>query len=209
MSVPGQVAAGTADETAEDAASRLLVQRIVGGDTAAETELVQRYSRGIHYLLRHLTRDATLSEDLHQETFRVVLEKVRAGEIRQPERLTAFIRGIARNLWIGEWRKRGRRPDEEPVDSVQEPSDPSPGILSEAVKKEDRIRVRHLLKELGSHRDREILFRFYIAEEPKETLCVSLGLSSSQFNVVLFRARQRFRQLLEVRQEQLLEVQTS
>ena len=209
MSEVEQTSTGSPPETADDAAARRLVQRIMAGDTAAESELVERHSRGIHYLLRHLTRDPALSEDLHQETFRVVLEKVRAGEIRQPERLTAFIRGIARNLWIGEWRKRGRRPEEEPVDGIQEPSDPAPGILSEAVKKEDRIRVRHLLQELGSSRDREILFRFYIAEEPKDAVCASLGLTSSQFNVVLFRARQRFRELLEGRQEHLLEVATS
>lgn len=183
--------------TDDELASVHLVDRIAAGDGVAEEELVALYSRGIHYLLRHLTRDATLSEDLHQETFRLVIEKIRRRDIRQPERLSSFIRGIARNLWIGEWRKRGRRPTEEAVESVLEPADPSPGVLSRAVQTEDRARVRDLLEELNSRRDREILFRFYIAEEPKESLCSALGLSSGQFNVVLFRARQRFRQLLE------------
>lgn len=183
-------------EAAEAQRSVDLVRRIGEGDKGAEAELVNLYSRGIGYLLKHLTRDPHLSDDLHQETFRIVIEKIRRGDVRQPERLSAFVRGIARNLWVGEWRKRRRRPTEEPVESIREPQDPSPGALGEAMLMEDRVRVRRLLGELRSGRDREILFRFYIAEEPKETVCSSLDLSSEQFNLVLFRARQRFRQLL-------------
>lgn len=185
------------EPTAEELRSAELVQRIEQGDDSAESELVVLYSRGIGYLLKHLTRDVHLADDLHQETFRVVIEKIRQSEIRQPERLSAFIRGIARNLWIGEWRKRKRRATEESVDNIHEPVDPSPSALGQAMLTEDRGRVRHLLKGMRSSRDREILFRFYISEESKDSVCSSLELSPSQFNVVLFRARQRFRQLLE------------
>ncbi len=174
-----------------------LVGRIVAGERQAEDELVALYSRGISYLLRHLTRDRQLSDDLFQETFRIALEKIRRGEVRQPERLSAFVRGIARNLWVGEWRKRRRRPSEEPVEAGAEIADPSPGALGAVVLSEDRLRVRQLLQEMASPRDREVLFRFYIAEEPKEALCNSLGLSPGQLNLVLFRARRRFRLLLE------------
>ncbi len=45
--------------------------------------------------------------------------------------------------------------------------------------------------------DREVLLRFHVAEEEKETICTDLGLTSLQFNVVLFRARQRFKELVE------------
>ena len=49
------------------------------------------------------------ADDLHQETFRVVLEKVRAGELREPEKLPGFIRQIAKNLCIADYRKTARR----------------------------------------------------------------------------------------------------
>ena len=187
----------------EDERSILLVGRIVDGDLTAEGELVDLYSRGIGYLLRHLTRDGALADDLHQETFRIALEKIRQQELRQPERLSAFLRGIARNLWLGEWRKRRRRPSEEPVETVGEIADPAPGALGDVVLREDRRRVRQLLQEMSSPRDREVLFRFYIAEEPKEALCRSLDMSTGQLNLVLFRARQRFRLLLEAQPESL------
>lgn len=174
-----------------------LVAGIMAGNARSEEELVALYSRGIRYLLQHLTRDRELADDLFQETFRIALTKIRDGEVRQPEHLSAFLRGIARNLWVGEWRKRRRRPNEEPVDGVAEIADPTPGALGEVVLSEDRQRVRQLLQEMASQRDREVLFRFYIAEEPKEALCASLGMSTGQLNLVLFRARQRFRRLLE------------
>jgi len=57
--------------------------------------------------------------------------------------------------------------------------------------------VQQLIAELGSERDREVLLRFHVAEEEKETICADLGLTTLQSNVVLFRARQRFKELVE------------
>jgi len=59
--------------------------------------------------------------------------------------------------------------------------------------------VRRLIGELASDRDRQVLFRFYIAEEERERICADLGLTSPELNVVLFRARQRYRKLFEER----------
>ena len=49
--------------------------------------------------------------------------------------------------------------------------------------------------ELASERDRQILFRFYIAEDEKEAICRDLRSASLHFNRVLFRARERYREL--------------
>jgi hypothetical protein len=38
---------------------------------------------------------------LYQETFRIALEKIRRGDVREPEKLSGFMGGIARNLVIG------------------------------------------------------------------------------------------------------------
>jgi RNA polymerase sigma-70 factor (ECF subfamily) len=52
-----------------------------------------------------------------------------------------------------------------------------------------------VLAELPSERDRQVLFRFYLAEEDKDQICKDLGLSSLHFNRVVFRARERYRDL--------------
>ena len=41
--------------------------------------------------------------------------------------------------------------------------------------------------------------RFYLDDEDKDAICRALGLSYEHFNRVIFRARNRFRELLERR----------
>ena len=179
-----------------------LVHRILSGDPSAETELVQRFSRALSFLLRRLTRDEAVAEDLYQETFRLVIEKVRRGELREPERLPGFVSSMAKNLFLGSARRGGRRQkwhgDPEAAETAP---DPAPGQLAKLLAQERAAAVRQVLAELKNDRDREILSRYYIADEPKENICRDLELSDLHFNRVLFRARQRYRELFEKRQQ--------
>ena len=59
--------------------------------------------------------------------------------------------------------------------------------------------VHKLLLELKSERDRLALARFYLDEDSKERICADLKLTEPQFNLILFRARDRLRELLERR----------
>jgi RNA polymerase sigma-70 factor (ECF subfamily) len=175
-----------------------LVRRIRSGDAAAEEELVRRYSRGLLFHLRRTAGDPDLADDLHQETFRVVLERLRGEGIGEPERLAGFILGIGRNLFLGGWRKRSRRGEGTSLEAIEaDPPDPVPDQLDRVLKEEEILKVRRLIGELGTDRDRQILFRFYVAEEGKERICADLGLDSLHFNRVLVRARQRFKELLQ------------
>lgn len=182
-------------EEAERAAA--IAQRIHAGDADAERELVERYSQGLLYHLRQMTRDPSLADDLHQETFRVVLLRLRSGALEQPEKLAGFILRTGRNLALGDYRRHARRGDFAPAELPAEPPDPAPGQLDRVLRREAAEAVQQLIAELGSERDREILLRFHVAEEEKETICADLGLTTLQFNVVLFRARQRFKELVE------------
>lgn len=101
-----------------------LVRRIAAGDTAAEAALVERYSRGLLYLLRRLGAPPELAEDLHQETFRIVLERLRRRGLDEPAGLAGFLRGTARNLVMAERRKTARRrtdADPEGLEQVAHP----------------------------------------------------------------------------------------
>jgi RNA polymerase sigma-70 factor, ECF subfamily len=179
-----------------------LVRRIIAGDATAEAELVQRFSRALTFLLQRLTRDAAAADDLYQETFRLVIEKVRRGELREPERLPGFVSSMARNLFLGSTRRGGRREQwhagSEAADSAP---DPAPGQLAGLLAKERAALVRRVLAELKNDRDREILSRYYIADQDKEVICRDLDLSDLHFNRVLFRARQRYKELFERWQE--------
>jgi hypothetical protein len=50
--------------------------------------------------------------------------------------------------------------------------------------------------ELPRDRDRTILTRFYLIEDEKSDICRDLNLTELGFNQVIFRARNRLRQLL-------------
>jgi RNA polymerase sigma-70 factor (ECF subfamily) len=177
-----------------------LVRRIVAGDPSAEAELVQRFGRALSFLVRRLTRDEAAAEDLYQETFRLVIEKVRGGELREAERLPGFVSSLARNLFLGSVRRSGRRQQwhGDPEATATAP-DPAPGQLVKLLARERAAAVRRVLTELRNDRDREILSRYYIADETKEDICRDLELSDLHFNRVLFRARQRYRELFERR----------
>lgn len=170
-----------------------LGRRIASGDAAAEGELVERYSRGVLYLLRRLAPE--LAEDLHQETFRIVLERLRRRPLDEPKGLAGFLRGVARNLVIAERRKTARRRTDADEEELAQAVHPAPGQLSAVLLDEEAETVRQLIRELPTERDRQLLLRFYVTEEDKESLCADLGLDSLHFNRVLFRARQRFKEL--------------
>jgi RNA polymerase sigma-70 factor (ECF subfamily) len=73
----------------------------------------------------------------------------------------------------------------------------APSQLDQLLAQEKAGIVRQVITELNSDRDREVLLRFYLREEEKEQICADLGLSSLHFNRVLFRARERYKQLFE------------
>lgn len=180
-----------------------LVERIRAGDPDAESELVARYRNGLSYLLRKITGDPSSSEDLLQETFRVALRRVRAGELREPEKLGGFLRQTAKNLARAEHRRGGRWQSMED-EGAPHPVDPEESQLARVIRSEEAGLVRRVLGELRSQRDRQLLYRFYIAEQEKEEICRDLGLSSLNFNLVLFRARERFRKLVEEAEDRRL-----
>jgi RNA polymerase sigma-70 factor (ECF subfamily) len=74
---------------------------------------------------------------------------------------------------------------------------PASDQFQELLQKEEVDLARQVLKEMTNERDIEVLFRFYIVEEEKELICADLGLTSLHFNLVLHRARQRYRELYE------------
>lgn len=174
-----------------------LVAAIGAGDRHAENALCQRYSRGLMFLLRRLTRgDIQLAEDIHQDTLRIVIERLRDKGIDDPQRLPGYIHSTAKNVLIGWQRKQIRRnthSDSEWIDTVAG----SPDVQMESVRNEQLgVLLRELLNELPTDRDRAILTRFYLHQEEKASICQALELSDLHFDRVLYRAKQRFKELL-------------
>ena len=167
----------------------------MAGDADAETELVERYKDGIAIIIGRVVRNDAVTDDLSQETFRLVLEKIRRGEVRDPERLSGFICKVAANLALDYVRRMRRKVNQEEIGEAEQIRDPQADQFAALLQKERATIVRQVIDELKVERDREVLFRYYIAEEDKEQICADLKLSSRQFNSVRFRALNRYREL--------------
>lgn len=157
--------------------------------------MIAHFRRPVALLLDRHTGGRAEREDLFQDTFRLALEKLRRGELREPEKLPGFLAHLARNLAIEHYRKVGRRKtDSVPTEALDRPADGA-NALDDLLAGEQASLARKVIGELGTARDRELLLRFYLREEDREDLCRELELSAPQFNRVLYRARQRFKEL--------------
>lgn len=171
-----------------------LVRRIEHRDSGAEADFIQRYRRGVAVIVARNCRDQTPVEDLCQDVLTTALEKIREGAVREPERLSGFVAGLARTIVLEHYRKESTRSAIEA--RMPAPLQAAPPVaLEQLLRQEKAFIARRVLNELESDRDREILFRFYIAEDDKDRICRELGLTPLHFNRVLFRARERYRDL--------------
>ena len=171
------------------------VRRIIAGDARAEEELVRRYKDGIAIIIGRIVRNESATEDLSQETFRIVLKKIGNGDVHEPERLSGFICGVARNVAIEYVRRMRRFTNQTEIGDAEQIRDSRPDQFEQLWRKERAEIVRRAIGELKAERDREVLSRYYIAEEDKDQICADLGLTSQQFNSVIFRALKRYKEL--------------
>jgi DNA-directed RNA polymerase specialized sigma24 family protein len=106
------VSQADSEPSAADDGERLrrLVERIAAGEPAAEAELAERFDRRVRAMMAVRTRDRDAAQDLAQETLIAVLGALRQGQLREAERLPAFVHGTARNVLNNYFRRRQQQP---------------------------------------------------------------------------------------------------
>lgn len=182
----------------DDFDAALVLKAIGAGDPEAETDLVRRYSRGLLLMLTQRCGDVDLAGDMHQDTFMVVLTRLRKQPLENPEQIKAFIHTTAVNLFINHYRKEKRHNTWGDEDSLNKATDPAPDQLKR-LQQEDTAKLVHgLIGELPTRRDRQILWRYFIDDIDKSTICSELDLPPDHFDKVLYRAKQRIRQKMDL-----------
>src|SRR3954462_12860589 len=72
-----------------------LVSQIKAGEDAGMEQLYKLFSRGIRYYLCRQLGPQELEDKVH-ETFLIVVNAIRKGDLREPERLMGFVRTVVR-----------------------------------------------------------------------------------------------------------------
>jgi len=171
-----------------------LVGRIQAEKIDGMAELYQLFSKGVRFYLCRQLGSQDLDDKVH-DTFVVVVQAIRRGELREPQRLMGFVRTVVRRQVAAHIdRVVQARREQQDLDSTARVVDPR-GDPEESVMFRQRTElIRRVLDELGE-RDREILTRFYLQEESQEQICDEMGLSDTQFRLLKSRAKARFGEL--------------
>jgi RNA polymerase sigma-70 factor, ECF subfamily len=171
-----------------------LVERIRCGKTDGLEELYQLFSRGIRFYLVRQLGPQELDDKIH-DTFVVVVQAIRRGELREPSRLMGFVRTIVRRQVAAHIdRAVQSRREQTELDTTVRISDPGSSPEETAIFSERKTLIHRVLSEIPS-RDREILTRFYLLEQSQEQICAEMELSDTQFRLLKSRAKARFGEL--------------
>jgi len=180
-----------------DDLTEALCQRIRAGDLHAEATLVARLQSGLRLVAHRASRgDFELTHDVCQEALVIILQRLRTTGLENPAALAAFAAQTARNLVMGMRRKAQRQRTGTDAEAIESAADPRPAAYEQLAAGTIRPILNRLLAELPGDRDRTVLVRFYLQEDNKSDICRDLNLSDLGFNQVIFRARNRLRQLL-------------
>jgi len=174
--------------TLEDAA---LARRVAAAgariDSTAETELYRRLAPRVRlYGLRHL-RDPHAAHDLVQQVLLMTLERLRAGKLREPERITSFVLGMCRMVVLeirrGSWRRETLL--QTYGDTAEAIDVPEPLAL-------DADKLAACLQTLAE-RERTVVVLAFFADKSGDEVAKELGLSAGNVRVIRHRALGRLR----------------
>lgn len=162
-----------------------LVGQIGSGDPQAEAELFRRMAPRIRlYGLRHL-RDEHAADDLTQQVLITTLETLRAGRLREPEKLASFVLGTCRMTVLDQRRgaQRKKRLLEQFGADLLAPA-PGPHLDHEQL-----ARCVQKLKE----RERAVVIMTFYDEQTSADVSRFLGVSEAHVRVIRHRAIHQLR----------------
>jgi RNA polymerase sigma-70 factor (ECF subfamily) len=179
------------DDLDDGALARRVAAGGAGGDAQAEGELYRRLARRVRLFgLRHL-RDAHAAADLVQQVLITTLERLRADEVREPDKIASFVLGMCR-MTVLEIR-RGTRRREELLEKWAPPAGetyeaPEPLVL-------DPDRLAGCLARLAE-RERSVVLLTFVADKAADEVGAELGLSAGNVRVIRHRAIARLRECM-------------
>jgi RNA polymerase sigma-70 factor (ECF subfamily) len=167
----------------------LLADGVRRGEASAEERLVSLYHDRVRVLALARTRNPEAAKELAQDVVMAVIIALRNGQVREGEKLTAFVYGTARNHFNHYFRAGARTPDAAgPLSdcTAVEPADPIAGFERTAL-------VRRAMATLSAD-DRKILLLTLVDGMKPGEIARRLGLSDE---VVRTRKSRLLKKMIE------------
>lgn len=167
--------------------ARRIAEAAPGSAREAETALYRCFAPRVRrYGLKHL-RDEQAASDLMQQVLLVTIEALRAGKLRDPERIGSFVFGTCRMVVL-ELRRGGARRER----LLMQYADDVPMSDASVAPRLDHERVARCLDQL-SERERAVLLMTFYEEKPAAEVSGLLKLSEGNVRVIRSRGLEHLR----------------
>ena len=175
---------------------KAVVQQIRAGQPPGEEDLYRNLVSGARLFLQRRLGTPDV-EDLVHDMFVIVVETIRRGDLREPERLMGFVRTVLhRQMSLGISRMVHKRETSINLESAAALTAAEPTPEQRVAARQKAAIMKQVLRKMSA-RDREILTRFYLREQSPERIRAEMRLTETQFNLLKSRAKARLTELIQ------------
>jgi RNA polymerase sigma-70 factor, ECF subfamily len=187
-----QIDSGRCDAEPDDAT---LARRIAAACPAvaigAEAELCRRLAPRVRlYGLKHL-RERQAAADLVQQVLLMTIERLRAGQVREPERLASYVLGMCRMVVL-DLRRTHARHERLLGTFAHELSGTEPASTPRL----DDASLLRCLERLPE-RERAVLVMTFYDDRQARDVAIDLGTSEGNVRVIRHRGLERLRECMD------------
>ncbi|MEM7660375.1 MAG: sigma-70 family RNA polymerase sigma factor [Bacteroidota bacterium] len=137
-----------------------------------------------------------LADDLFQEAFLTVIKKIQETgfEANSPQKLSAYVAGISKNLFIGSRRRKAHRMrvDGDPLDHQSN----THSVEEEWIEQEKAEGIQLQIHRLGKI-CQDILIRFFYEEKSHQEIAAELGKTAKSIRNQQYRCMKKLRAACE------------
>ena len=155
--------------------SRLL-ERIRHGDEDALVRLFETNRTAITAYVTHNRGTEADARELLQDAIVILWERVRANRFEQTAKLSTFLYGVVKNLWLRRL-ARARREQPQEIDP-ERAQDFTPTLLDQMIEREEAEAVQAALRKIGDT-CRKLLTLFYWEERSMDEIAAMMGFANS------------------------------
>ncbi len=184
-----------------DFSDQQLVELYLNGDSAALSTLIIRYKSKLYTSIYLLLKDKYLAEDMFQDVFIRVIDKLKGGQYTEEGKFLPWIMRIAHNMCLDHFRKTSRLPviktsnDTDIFDTLNFAVKSTEEVL---ITGESHDKVRKMLDTLPAEQREIIIMRHYADLTFKEIA----SLKAISINTALGRMRYGLINLRKIMVEQ-------